>query len=99
MMRICDIPSEAGATCARKSEGVIHGGTASTPTITPSQSALLSTDDANMAASWASEERILAESRNIWTMPSGIFVKPVFVCLLGTKVACAGPSDISMTLT
>ena len=87
MMRICDIPSEAGATNERKSEGVIHGGTANTPTITPSQSALLETVEAPAVVSSASEERILAESRNMWTTPSGRSVEPVFVCLLGMKVA------------
>jgi len=65
MMRIWDIPSEAGATNERKSEGVIHEGTANTPTITPSHSALLEIVEADAVASSASEERILAESRNM----------------------------------
>jgi hypothetical protein len=65
MIRMWDIPSEAGATKERKSEGVIHGGTASTPSITPSQSASLKTNEVDVVASSASEERILAESRKI----------------------------------
>jgi hypothetical protein len=39
----CAIPSSAGATKARKSDGVIHEGTASTPTMYPSVSAFSNT--------------------------------------------------------
>lgn len=84
--------SAAGATKAKKSEGVIHDGTARTPNITPSDAS--STEEVmDASSSW---EGLLAESRNTCTTPSGRFVDPDLVRVLGIKVASAGPNLISI---
>ena len=98
------MPSAAGATKARKSDGVIHDGTASTPIMMPSESCTApraSTGEARGgdgaldedAAGAASEG--LMTSRYRCTTPSGRFVDPDFDRSwdLGTKVAVAGPRD------
>lgn len=77
MMRRCVIASAAGATKARKSDGVIQEGTARTPNITESGSDDVGdTDSIAPSSSW---DGLFVESRNIWTVPSGRFVDPDFV--------------------
>jgi len=91
------MPSTAGATNARKSEGVIHDGTARTPSITPSESRskLSEIDISETLASSSSGEGLLDPSRKTCTVPSGKLVVPDLLCVCGTKVASAGPVMIS----
>ena len=87
------MPSTTGATNARKSEGVIHDGTARTPNITPSESVskLLEIDISETLASSSSGEGLLDPSRKTCTEPSGKLVVPDLLCECSTKVASAGP--------
>ena len=87
------MPSTAGATKARKSEGVIHDGTARTPSITPSDSKS-ENDISETLASSSSGEGLLDPSRKTCTVPSGKLVVPDLLCACGTKVASAGPVTI-----
>ena len=99
----CFIPSAAGATKARKSEGVIQGGTASTATIVDScVSSLCAPSDEGPASLCAALEvdgdegsacRALLRSRNIRTMPSGKLVDPELDAILGMNVA-TGVSNV-----
>ena len=92
----CDIPSPAGATKVKKSEGVIHAGTAKIASVTPpSASRVTFPDEAWGSASISSVVRAFAASRKICTTPSGRLVEPSFVRLFGTKEAEAGPTYLS----
>lgn len=87
----CLIPSAAGATNARKSAGVIHGGTASTATVVaacPRALAVVGSED--VATPALEEEGSVAEevdaigrascigfSLKMCTMPSGKFAVPL----------------------
>jgi hypothetical protein len=87
MIRKCAIPSTAGATKAKKSEGVIQEGTARTASITPS----VSTGREDATASKSVKEGLFSEPRNTWTVPSGKLVVPTFLRVCGTNVASACP--------
>ena len=91
------MPSTAGATKARKSEGVIHDGTARTPSITPSES-WSEIDISETLASSSSGEGMLEPSRKTCTVPSGKLVEPDLLRACGTKVASTGPVMISDTV-
>lgn len=56
MIRKWVMPSAAGATKARKSDGVIHDGTASTPIMTPAESSMLSSCGFSLASLLAEAE-------------------------------------------
>lgn len=71
------MPSAAGATKVKKSEGFIQDGTASTASITPSDSGFVTTEGASSGVF----------SRNTWTTPRGRFVEPSSVA---TNLASAG---------
>jgi len=79
----------AGPTKARKSEGVIQDGTASTPSVTPASSISGRTSEAFLSNS-SSPGRFPA-SRKMWTVPSGRLVVPDLLRELGTNVASTGP--------
>ena len=85
----------AGPTKAKKSEGVIQDGTASTPSVTPASSISGRTSEAFLSNS-SSPGRFPA-SRKMWTVPSGRLVVPDLLRELGTNVASTGPiqKDIS----
>jgi len=89
IMRRWPMLSTAGATKERKSEGVIHGGTASTPSIIPSESS--SKPSIAVFASRSSCVGLAVPSRKTCMTPSGKFVEPDFFLVCGTKVASAGP--------
>lgn len=88
------MPSTAGATKSRKSEGVIHAGTANTPSIIPSESlsSVSESDISSTLASSSSGVGLPEPSRKTCTVPSGRLVDPIFFRVCGTKVASAGPN-------
>ena len=87
-MRRCAILSAAGAKNPRKSDGVIHDGTAKTPNTVPSKSSWI-IEDVEAVDSSSSWEGLLAESLKTCTTPSGRLVDPDFVRVCGTKTASA----------
>ena len=89
------MPSTAGATKVRKSEGVIHDGTAKTPSITPPSESWSEIDISETLASSSSGEGLLDPSRKTCTVPSGKLVTPDLLRACGTKVASTGPVMIS----
>ena len=99
----CAMLSAAGATKARKSEGVIHDGTARTSIIMPSESRrIVGSDPATVGLvdgvdveATACAYGVFGTSRNRCTTPSGRLTEPdLDLGGFGLKVAVAGPGMI-----
>lgn len=86
----CAIPSAAGAMYARKSEGVIHDGTARTASMTPPLSSTASVNSPSCCG--ASSD---SSCRYTCTTPSGRLVDPDLL-LRVTKDARAGPDPTAL---
>jgi hypothetical protein len=82
------MPPAAGATKPKKSDGVIHDGTAKTASITPPVDR-----DGGSSSYSVSRDGLGVELRSKWTVPSGRFIEPDFDRVWGIKVAVAGPGS------